>query len=72
MSDDKMLGCWQVRNLCYKQFFVRALGTKVAQKQHELRRSAAASRPPHAHVQIPQGDHWSNTGILANPLAGHR
>ena len=48
----------QVRNHCYKQFFVRALGNKVAARQHELRRNTAprhshAPRPP-MHVQMPQ------------------
>jgi len=45
-----------------KQFFVRALGTKVAQKQHELRLGSRASQ----HVQMQQGDHWSTRGVLAS------
>ena len=61
-----------MRSICNKQFWVRALGTKVAHRQHELRRNAIASRQPQQHVQMPQGDHWTNTGILANPLAGRR
>ncbi|KAK9813095.1 hypothetical protein WJX72_008931 [[Myrmecia] bisecta] len=65
----------QVRSLCRKQFFVRALGMKVANRQHEARRAFAPHRSapqPPSHVQMPQGDSWANTGILANPLTAHR
>ena len=55
----------QVRNTCHRQFYVRALGMKVAQKQHELRRSSMHSHQPPQHVQMPQGDSWTNTGVLA-------
>ena len=63
----------QVRLICRKQFFVRALGMKVASKQHEVARHsqnrARHERSPQTQsVQMPQGDSWANTGILANPL----
>eukprot|EP00891_Asterochloris_glomerata_P007192 jgi/Astpho2/7192/e_gw1.00113.157.1_t len=63
----------QVRLICRKQFFVRALGMKVASKQHEVaRHSQNRTRhersPQTQSVQMPQGDSWANTGILANPL----
>ena len=53
----------QVRNVCYKQFFVRALGTKVAERQQSLRRAASQRGPP--SVQMTQGDLWSNPGVMA-------
>jgi len=74
----------QVRGLCGRQLLVRALGAKVAARQHQLRRAFAAGGAPgagggggggglHSHaVQLPQGDSWANTGILANPLAAQR
>ena len=76
----------QVRALCRRQFFVRALGNKVAACQHAHHRGAparplGASSPGQQHVQMPQGDSWSNTGILgapfttgilSNPLAARR
>jgi ESCRT-I complex subunit TSG101 len=65
----------QVRALCRQQFFVRQLGNKVADRQHQLQAAssrAANSAAQRMSVQMPQGDSWANTGILANPLAGHR
>jgi hypothetical protein len=53
---------------------VRALGRKVANRQDQLRRAyhnaphRAGSVPGPSHVQMPQGDSWIGTGILANPL----
>ena len=68
-----------MRGLCGRQLLVRALGAKVAARQHQLRRAFAAGGYPGrgdpAHgpsVQLPQGDSWANTGILANPLAAQR
>ena len=71
----------QIRSLCRKQFFARALGNKVAARQHEQQGSASAqhSRPAPA-VQMPQGDSWTNPGVLgggymggfSNPLSQHR
>lgn len=72
----------QVRSLCRKQYFVRALGLRIAARQH-----AHPPPPPPDHsngrryqhansadrgVQMTQGDSWANTGILSNPLAGSR
>ncbi|KAK9828078.1 hypothetical protein WJX81_000655 [Elliptochloris bilobata] len=68
----------QVRGLCGRQLLVRALGAKVAARQHQLRRAFAAGGGPDGgpapgpSVQLPQGDSWANTGILANPLAVQR
>ncbi|KAK9787367.1 hypothetical protein WJX73_002163 [Symbiochloris irregularis] len=85
----------QIRTLCRRQFFVRALGNKVAGCQHTHRQRGSSSgggggfgAPTAAtsqHVQMPQGDSWSNTGILtaqggapystgilSNPLAARR
>lgn len=65
----------QVRGLCGRQLLVRALGAKVAARQHQLRRAFAAGGGPEGgaapgpSVQLAQGDSWANTGILANPLA---
>lgn len=56
----------QVRMVSRKQFFVRALGTKVAQKQHDLRLSSRANQQPPQHVQMLQGDNWSSRGVLAS------
>lgn len=54
---------------------VRALGQKVANRQEQLRRAfhnapnrTGGSVPGPSHVQMPQGDSWIGTGILANPL----
>lgn len=69
----------QVRSLCRKQFFVRALGMKVATRQHKhATPSSQGSRPspyappPDRGVHMTQGDSWANTGILSNPLAAQR
>ena len=76
----------QVRTLCRRQFYVRALGNKVAACQHAHHRGGPtrgfdAPGQQQRHVQMPQGDSWSNTGILAapyntgilsNPLAARR
>ncbi|BDA41500.1 Tumor susceptibility gene 101 protein [Coccomyxa sp. Obi] len=73
----------QVRALCGKQFMVRALGRKVANRQDQLRRAyhnaptAAGSLrrdsvPGPSHVQMPQGDSWTSVGILSNPLTQGR
>ena len=63
----------QVRQLCAKQFFARALGLKVAARQHEQARSPSASapsrvvEPANGTLQMPISDAWANTGML-NPL----
>ena len=71
----------QVRSLCRKQFFARALGNKVAARQHEQRGSAGSQHSHRASaVQMPQGDSWTNPGVLgpgymggfSNPLSQHR
>lgn len=69
----------QVRSLCRKQFFVRALGMKVATRQHKhatpgshSARPSPYSPPPDRGVHMTQGDSWANTGILSNPLAASR
>lgn len=70
----------QVRSLCRKQFFVRALGMKVAARQHKHaspRAQSTAHTTPHSPqsdrgVHMTQGDSWANTGILSNPLAAQR
>ena len=70
----------QVRSLCRKQFFVRALGMKVAARQHKhasprvqsTARSTPYSPQPDRGVHMTQGDSWANTGILSNPLAAQR
>jgi hypothetical protein len=69
----------QVRMLCGKQFYVRALGMKIAALQHQhgpppslpgmrraapLQTAASVGRP----VQMHLGDSWTSTGIVANPL----
>jgi Vps23 core domain len=75
--------CLQVRMLCGKQFYVRALGMKIAALQHrhgppqpppppssDMRQAA----PPQAAgsagrpVQMHLGDSWTSTGIVSNPL----
>lgn len=69
----------QVRQLCSKQFMARALGMKVAARQHSL----LQARPAYGLQQtgpgvgsangtlpLHSGDAWANTGMLANPLAG--
>ena len=71
----------QVRNLCGRQFMVRALGKKIASRQNQLKRAyqnapaqaqSSSSRtgqtPGPSHVQMPQGDSWVSLGILSNPL----
>lgn len=74
---------WQVRALCGKQFMVRALGRKVANRQEQLRRAyhnaptgpsnlRRDSVPGPSHVQMPQGDSWTSVGILSNPLTQGR
>ena len=70
----------QVRSLCRKQFFVRALGMKVAARQHKhasprvqsTARSTPYSPQSDRGVHMTQGDSWANTGILSNPLAAQR
>ncbi|KAL3148172.1 hypothetical protein ABBQ38_014452 [Trebouxia sp. C0009 RCD-2024] len=70
----------QVRSLCRKQFFVRALGMKVAARQHRHAsprpqsnaRATPYSPQPDRGVHMTQGDSWANTGILSNPLAAQR
>ena len=73
--------CVQIRSLCRKQFFARALGNKVAARQHNQRAPASSQhgRQP-AAVQMPQGDSWASPGVLgggymggfSNPLSQHR
>ena len=71
----------QVRNLCGRQFMVRALGKKIADRQNQLKRAyqsapqqaqhsapRTGSTPGPSHVQMPQGDSWVSLGILSNPL----
>ncbi|KAL0026775.1 hypothetical protein WJX77_000858 [Trebouxia sp. C0004] len=69
----------QVRSLCRKQFFVRALGMKVATRQHKHATASSQGStlspyapPPDRGVHMTQGDSWANTGILPNPLAAQR
>lgn len=76
----KVSSAVQVRNLCRKQFFVRALGMKVGARQHKHAspRVQGFARPspysPQADrgVHMTQGDSWANTGILSNPLTAQR
>lgn len=69
----------QVRQLCSKQFMARALGLKVAARQHSLLRTRPAygrqqpgpgTGPANGTLPLHLGDAWANTGMLANPLAG--
>ena len=69
----------QVRTLCGRQFYARALGMKIAALQHahgvpgdltaqHAQRSAAAPGPAGRSVQLQIGDSWASTGLLSNPL----
>lgn len=74
----------QVRMLCGKQFYVRALGMKVAALQHRHPQPPPSSNQQQRRhqqrlesqgsmgrpVQMHIGDSWTSTGILANPLQG--
>lgn len=62
----------QVRRLCRKQYYARALGNKVAARQQQA--VAAMNRMQQRNLtntslQMPQGDSWVSTGVLPNPLA---
>ena len=63
----------QVRQLCAKQFFARALGLKVAAQQQQQQRSPSIQAPSRSAVpangtlQMPISDAWANAG-MQNPL----
>jgi ESCRT-I complex subunit TSG101 len=55
-----------VRGLAARQYTLRATGNAVAAAQHGR---GGGRAPGGGQVAMPQGDSWSSTGVLANPLA---
>lgn len=75
LSVSSATGLHQVRQLCRRQYFARALGNKVAQQQRRAARSMTQSQQQlvtKTALHMPQGDSWVSTGVLSNPLAAMR
>ena len=63
---DFALVVFQVRQLCKRQFNLRMLGKKIANRQAESPTPARVGSGP--GVPMPHGDSWVNSGMLMNPL----
>lgn len=59
---------FKVRKIGKQQFMCRALGIKIAEAQHGAPSVGTSNHGSSAGVMMPQGDSWTNTGMLINPL----